>query len=251
MTPRNRLVLAAALAGLTAAGLPGPGHAAGGQRPLSEPEARPFAAIGRIAYVDAPAPGAAICSGVLVAPDLVLTALHCVIPGRGTPQPDTIRFAIGWRDGSAAALFRGAEVIAPLQRWNEVTDLALLRLAAPVPATLAAPLPLGPQARPGDMLSLVGWRRDAPEAPVRDDLCRVETVVPQMTGLGCEVVSGNSGAPMMTQEAAGWTVREITVATTRSPEGRPKALASDPPADLRAVIATALSLPPAANLARD
>ena len=35
-------------------------------------------AVGRISYGDSPTPEAAICSGVLVAPDLVLTAGHCV-----------------------------------------------------------------------------------------------------------------------------------------------------------------------------
>ncbi|MEI4470735.1 trypsin-like serine peptidase [Frigidibacter sp. MR17.24] len=224
---------------LAALGLAAATPAAATQRSLSAPEARPFAAIGRIAYVDAPAPGGAICSGVLVAPDLVLTALHCVLPATGAPQPGTIRFAVGWRDGRAAAILRGAEVIPPRERWNAITDLALLRLAAPVPATLAIPLPIAAPARPGETLSLVGWRRDAPEAPVRDDACRVETVVPRMAGLGCEVVSGNSGAPMMTRGPAGWEIRAITVATSRTPEGRARALASDPPADLRAVMAAA------------
>ena len=47
-------------------------------------------AIGRISYGDAMEPGAAICTGVLVAPDLVLTAGHCVRgssadPGRIRP----------------------------------------------------------------------------------------------------------------------------------------------------------------------
>ncbi len=64
-------------------------------------------AVGRISYGDTLVPGAAICTGVLVAADLVLTAAHCV---RGAADdPSSIRFEAGWRNGHPAIQGRGGQ----------------------------------------------------------------------------------------------------------------------------------------------
>ncbi len=57
-------------------------------------------AVGRISYGDTLVTGAAICTGVLVAPDLVLTAAHCV---RGLR---TIRPASASRPGGGTGIRR-------------------------------------------------------------------------------------------------------------------------------------------------
>ena len=59
-------------------------------------------AIGRISYGDTIEPGAAICTGALVAPDLVLTARHCLESLQASPA--RVRFAAGLADGQSAAL---------------------------------------------------------------------------------------------------------------------------------------------------
>ena len=70
------------------------------------------AALGRITYGRIPKPGAAICSGVLVAPDLVLTAGHCV--RTALSDPGILRFEMDWRTGRPAALAQGREVFGGL-----------------------------------------------------------------------------------------------------------------------------------------
>lgn len=224
-----------ALAGLTL-------REARGQQPLPATETPVFAALGRISYRDQPRPGTPICSGVLVAPDLVLTAAHCVIPADGQPRPQEIRFAPAYRAGQAPLTLRGTAVIAVARPENPVTDLALLRLEAAVPATVARPLPLGPDPAPGEALTLLGYRRDAPELPMRDQGCRAapspRTEGTGLVGLTCTVTSGNSGGPVLSPGPGGWQVRAITTATTNWP-GTVRAVATRLPPDIRATVALA------------
>ena len=83
------------------------------------------------------------CSGVLVAPDIVATAGHCV---KSTADLDHIRFVFGFRmvdDDTARTTFpdddvyRGTKVIGR-KLTPDRTDWALVRLDRPV---------VGPQAR--------------------------------------------------------------------------------------------------------
>ncbi len=76
-------------------------------------------AVGRISYGDTLVPGAAICTGVLVAADLVLTAGHCV---RGAADdPSSIRFEAGWRNGHPAIQGRGRRWFCPDRRiWTRM-----------------------------------------------------------------------------------------------------------------------------------
>lgn len=190
------------------------------------------AAVGRISYGDAPAPGAAICSGTLVAPDLVLTAGHCL---RGAAEdPASIRFDAGWSGGKPAARRRGATVIllegtpaAGMAGLPE--DVALLVLDAPFPPEAVAPLPLMDPA--GSSFTLIAFRRDAPDQPPRHDICATVITVPGLLGLGCAVVSGNSGAPLLTREGTGWRIVAVMVAASRA--GPVRSWAALPPAALR------------------
>ncbi|MGL4281322.1 MAG: trypsin-like serine peptidase, partial [Albidovulum sp.] len=94
------------------------------------------AAIGRISYGTSPEPGAAICTGVLVAPDLVLTAGHCV---RGAIEtPETIRFEAGWSAGGPTGQRQAAAVILSGQAEAKglaglTEDVALIVLEASLP----------------------------------------------------------------------------------------------------------------------
>ena len=129
------------------------------------------AAIGRISYGDTLQPGAAICTGVLVAPDLVLTARHCLEGSQKTPE--TVHFAAGFAQGQSAALGRGAEVIlsGAAVSQERANDAALLRLTAPMAAGTVAPLSLADPAFPcwPPQFSVIAYRRDAPARAERQD----------------------------------------------------------------------------------
>lgn len=166
-------------------------------------------AVGRISYGETPAPGAAICTGVLVAPDLVLTASHCV---RGAAEdPASIRFDAGWEDGRPAVRGQGAKVLLPGSE-DLSADIALVLLDHPIVAEMATPLPLAtPSEGPHEMH---GFRRDDPGRPATPQICHTLAVIPGLLGFDCPAVSGNSGAPILQRTEEGWEVVAIMVAAS-------------------------------------
>lgn len=191
-------------------------------------------AVGRISYGTAePKPGAAICTGTLVAPDLVLTARHCLEKAKG--NPGNVRFEPGLTGPRHSALGQGAEVILPEAAVtpDRGNDAALLRLAAPIPAEAVTPLPLATsaQALQAASYSLFDYRRDAPDQPEPGRTCRHLGDHPGVLALSCPVVSGNSGAALLIAQDGGWRVAAVMVATVG---GEPvHALAALIPEDLQ------------------
>lgn len=197
--------------------------------------AQDLPAVGRITYGEGFAPGAAVCTGALVAPDLVLTAGHCVAGSAETPG--IIRFAAGYGTGAAAALGRGAAVMLAAGQ-GVPADVALVRLAAPLPV---APLPTGPETDP--WLTRVGYRRDAPEAPETVRTCLRLQERDGVLHLDCRAVSGNSGAPVLSRGPGGdWRIAAVMVGTL----GAQGSVAVRIPQDLAAVISGAAGRTPGA-----
>lgn len=198
-------------------------------------------AIGRISYGPVVLPGAAVCTGTLVAPDLVLTAGHCL----GAGDAGAVRFAVGRDATGARALRRGREVLAAQGprlpgAAGLAGDLALLRLDRPVPAAVAAPLPLA-EVVPGEgglgVATTAGYRRDAPDAAPVPWICPLRLREAGILGLGCPAVSGNSGAPLMQRgEAGDWRVVAVMVAALpEGAEGPLRSIAAIPGPGFRAV----------------
>ena len=199
-------------------------------------------AVGRISYSDVLQPGAAICSGVLVAPGLVLTAGHCVRGAVGDPA--VLRFDAGWTDGTPARR-RGRAVILATEALSAglaglPQDVALVVLDAPFAPDEATPLPIA--AAPADDFTLHAFARTAPDQPRPAVLCDLRATIPAvrapdsgepdlpgsdlggpdfpglgLLGLGCPVVSGNSGAPLLQADGTGWQIAAIMVASGRGP----------------------------------
>lgn len=230
-----RIARVLALAAACLSVVPGAAPAA----PPADPAPNP-AAVGWLGYGAAPKPGAAGCSGVLVAPDLVVTAAHCLVDARSGQPRDAGRltFAAGWRDGQAAGSAKGAEIILPAARrlldGALPYDLALLRLAHPLEAV--TPLPLAPDAAPADAsLTTLGYPQAAPDRARRQDDCQVRLAAPPVIGLSCHAVGGFSGGAVLRQVGNGWLLQGVMVAeATRNPAFG--ALALSLPDDLAARI---------------
>jgi len=147
------------------------------------------------------------CTGTLVAPDLVVTAAHCVVDrDTGEPlAPETLRFragAAGERE-RATARIASVEVAGAFTHTPEPTrldqlhcDLARLRLARPLDV---APLAItdGPDAPSFDA---IGYPAYAPRYQRKQYAC-TKSDRPAPDGLWpttCFAVPGVSGAPLLT-----------------------------------------------------
>ncbi len=145
------------------------------------------------------------CTGVLIAPDLVLTAAHCLFAdGDRYVQPSKIRFRAGLSDGAALAesgILR--MVVHPdydphsPDRWDEVLhDVGLMQLSTPVPLTTAAPFATADLADGARDLSVVSYGRGRDEALSWDDRCNVIGRRQGLIAFDCDVTFGSSGAPV-------------------------------------------------------
>jgi hypothetical protein len=141
------------------------------------------------------------CSAALIAPDVVLTAAHCVgESGKGE--------GLVFRTGAYPGLPRievpaVATAFHPLYSLNlkpEITrirfDLALVRLEHPIDHPGIVPLKLGPAPEVGERLILASYRGGRGER-ARERRCEIFEGPTDVAALGCEVASGESGSPVL------------------------------------------------------
>ncbi|OYX44130.1 MAG: hypothetical protein B7Z02_07055 [Rhodobacterales bacterium 32-67-9] len=144
------------------------------------------------------------CTGVLIAPDLVLTAAHCLFGGGTYANVADLRFRAGLRDGVALA---ESDVLKALAhpaydprgrdrakqiRW----DVGLLQLANPVPVTTAAPFPTATLSDGARGLSVVSYGQGRDDALSWDERCGVLGRSGGLIAFDCDVTFGSSGAPV-------------------------------------------------------
>lgn len=164
-------------------------------------DSRGWEAVGRLELGKA-----GFCTAALVAPDLVLTAAHCLWErdGSGRVPIAVMEFRAGLRNGRAAALRKIRRVAHhPDYIWSDDEDasrvrhdLALLELEAPIRLQTLAPYAQGPSPEPGTEVAVVSYARDRAEAASLQNSCHVLNRQAGMLVLSCEVDFGSSGAPV-------------------------------------------------------
>jgi protease YdgD len=223
----GRLVLA--VLGLV---LPGLAAYAGDPRTVLDPNAAPWRSIAKVQTNTG-----GRCTGVLVAPAVVLTAAHCLYNRRTGAMLEAVSLHVlfgyqraGYRwHGGVRRIRTGAGFTGGAHRL-QTADWALLDLAEPAPAP---PLPLyAGRLAAGLPLMLAGYNVDRAQLLMGDLDCRVvratgEAGEARFVMHDCAGTRGTSGAPLLTPQNGGWAVAAINIAA-----GPNANLALSPPPDL-------------------
>jgi protease YdgD len=157
------------------------------------------------------------CTGVLVAPAVVLTAAHCLYNRRtgALLQPLSLHVLFGYEragyrwHGAVTRVTTGAGFDGG-RAQPQAADWARLDLAENPPA---APLPLfdGPVAA-GLPVALAGYNQDRAQLLMADLACHAVRVAPRFVTHDCAATHGTSGAPLLTQTVDGWAVVGLNIA---------------------------------------
>lgn len=174
----------------------------GGLRALNTADAAAaWQAVGRLDT------GASFCSATLIAPDLVLTAAHCLYHPRTDVEfaPEEITFSAGLRNGRAEAVrtVRRTMVLpgylAPDGEDMDMIglDLALLELQHPIANASIVAIPTGRTGRGSDPVTVVSYGQDREAHASIEENCDILARRGSVRSLSCEVVSGSSGSPVL------------------------------------------------------
>ncbi len=153
--------------------------------------------------------GGGYCTGVLIAPNLVLTAAHCVYDKQGRLRAaDSLTFRAGLADGQAladqpvgrVAAHKGFDPRAPFSAQTIRYDPALLELAAPIPTSVADPFILQKYTRDGQGVSVVSYGQGRDKALSWQRKCSVLRRAEGLIAFDCNVTYGSSGAPVFLRE---------------------------------------------------
>ncbi|MDJ0827182.1 MAG: trypsin-like serine protease [Rhodobacter sp.] len=203
-------------------GLVVPAAAQAQDGPRSARQLPGWEAVGRLTMADR-----AMCTGALIAPDMVLTAAHCMYdPMSGRPvKARKIRFEAGLSGGAAMATRAVTEIVQhPGYRHNHKgandasVDLALVRLDAPIDSTQIRPFTTDARPAKGDELGVISYTHAQKTTPLLQHPCDVLARQGDILVMNCEVDFGASGAPVFAVQG-GARPRLVSVISSKAAMG--------------------------------
>lgn len=171
--------------------------------------------------------GRSMCTASLIAPDMVLTAAHCMYDirtGRAV-DPRSVQFEAGLNGRRAKASRRVSKVAihAGYQhgrtgQFQTGTDIAVLRLERPISADVVRPLALAAAPERGARVDVMSYSHSNATSPRLQTACQV-LVARQMSLItSCRVELGASGSPVL-QTRPGRAPRLVSVISSKAQLG--------------------------------